>query len=164
MTCKNFLIILILSVLPFGMQAQSLYKTVYERANKVVNDPKSPQEQIEINQFEVTVLNYIMHQVRQRGLEKDNYFYDSQAVNMKSFVDDFLFYVTKARAISPAKRVEVINCYREASLAHPLFGDLNKERTLCYVNDSKTYTPFSIDTDWEKAYDQASARIKTIMR
>ena len=39
--------------------AQNLYKTVYNSAVKVVNDPNSSQEQIEINQFEVTVLNYL---------------------------------------------------------------------------------------------------------
>ena len=143
--------------------AQNLYKTVYNSAVKVVNDPNSSQEQIEINQFEVTVLNYLNAQVQKRALVKDTYFYDSQAVNLKSFVDDFIYYVTKARAISTEKRKEVIACYRDASLNNPLFNDNDKERTYCYVNDTKTFTPFSLDTDWEMAYDQATSMIKTII-
>ena len=119
------------------VNAQNLYKTVYNSAVKVVNDPNSSQEQIEINQFEVTVLNYLNAQVQKRAMVKDTYFYDSQAVNLKSFVDDFIYYVTKARAISTEKRKEVIACYRDASLNNPLFNDNDKERTYCYVNDTK---------------------------
>lgn len=144
--------------------AQSLYKTVYEKANAQVNSAQTSAEQLEISRFEVTVLNYIQAQVTKRGLKKDGYFYDSQAVNLKSFVDDFLYYVSKARKISDAKRKEVIACYREASLKNPLFNDLDKERTYCFVNDTRTFTPFSLDTDWEKAYEQATAKIGTIIK
>lgn len=162
---KKFLTTLVLTAaMTATCSAQSLFKTVYDNAISVVNNDQSSQEQIEVNQFEVTVLNYITTQVKKRALTKDGYFYDSQAVNLKSFVDDFLFYINKARKISTAKRQEVINCYRQASLDNALFGDLDKERTYCYVNDTRTYTPFSIDTDWAKAYDQASAKIKTIIK
>lgn len=146
------------------LNAQSLFKTVYDNAIAVVNNSDSSDERIQIHQFEVTVLNYMQTQVQKRDLKKDDYFFDSQAVNLKSFVDDFLFYLNKARMTAPAKRADVINCYREASLKNPLFNDLDKERTMCYVNDTKTYTPFSLDTDWEKAYDQASSQIRSILR
>jgi hypothetical protein len=58
----------------------------------------------------------------------------------------------------------VIACYRDASLNNPLFNDSDKETTFVYVNDKQTYTPFSLDTDWEKAYNQATAKIKTILK
>lgn len=160
---KKLLVAIVVACATIPVNAQSLFETVYKHATEIVNDPKSSQEQIDIHQFEVTALNYMQRQVQKRALKKDGYFYDCQAVNMKSFVDDFLYYLTKARSISAAKRMEVINCYREASLNNPLFSDLDKERTHCFVNDTKTYTPFSLDTDWEKAYDQATAKIKTII-
>lgn len=147
-----------------SVKAQSLFDTVYKSAIEKVNDTKSTQETIEINQFEVTALNYLQTQVKKRALKKDPYFYDSQAVNLKSFVDDFLFYLNKTRSMSQAKKAAVIACYREASLSNPLFNDTNKERIYCYVNDTKTYTPFSLDTDWDKAYNQATAKIKTIIK
>lgn len=145
------------------MQAQDLFKTVHDHATKVVNNPESDDEQTQVSQFEVTVLNYITTQVQKRGLKKDGYFFDSQAVNMKSFVDDFLFHINKARSVSQAKRLEVIKCYRDASMQNPLFNDLDRERAHCYVNDKQTLTPFSLDTDWDKAYEQASKNIKKIL-
>ena len=42
--------------------------------------------------------------------------------------------------------------------------DTDKERVLCYVNDKQTYTPFSLDTDWEKAYKQASENVKKVFK
>jgi len=161
---KIFLLACLLLAATTSLKAQSLYETVYNSAISKVNNPQSAQEQIEVSQFEVTALNYIFNEVKKRGLEKSAYFYDSQAVNLKSFVDDFLYYVQKARAISTDKRKEVIKIYRDASLKNKLFNDTNLDRVLCYVNDTKTLTPFSLDTDWEKAYDEATAKVKAVLK
>jgi len=162
---KKILLLACFTALTVGqINAQSLFETVYKQAIAKVNDANSSQETLDINQFEVTALNYITAQVKTRALKKDSYFYDSQAVNLKSFIDDFLFYVNKARAVSAQKRKQVIECYRNASLQNPLFNDQNKEKVWCYVNDVQTYTPFSLDTDWEKAYDQATQQVKTIIK
>lgn len=144
--------------------AQSLYKKVYELSTEVLNNPKSTEEKIQINQFKVTALNYIAMQVEKRGLKKDSYFYDSQAVNLASFITDFETNLIKARAISSQKRLQTIKCYTDASLNNPLFGDTDKETTHCYVTDKKSYTPFSLDTDWEKAFDTATKKMKEILR
>ena len=157
-----------MTVLAFGamvsMNAQTLYKKVFDNAVAVVNDAASNDRQIQINQFKITALNYISNQVTKRKLEKNSYFYDSQAVSMASFLTDFETNLIKARAISTEKRLAVIDCYRSASLQNALFNDQDKETTLVYVNDTQTYTPFSLDTDWEKAYEAANAKIKTIMK
>lgn len=163
MEMKKLFFTCILALAAMAAHSQSLFNTVYDTALKKVNSADTPTEAVQVNQFEVTALNYIQLQVSKRGLDKNGYFFDSQAVNLKSFVDDFLYYLEKAR-ISPAKRMEVIACYRDASLNNPLFNDSDKETVYCFVNDKKTYTPFSLDTDWEKAYDQASAKIRTIIK
>ncbi|MBQ3780434.1 MAG: hypothetical protein IKG96_09580 [Bacteroidaceae bacterium] len=162
---KKLLITMVLLSGCFAGQvmAQQLFETVHKEATKVVNNPSSSEEAIQVNQFKVTVLNYIATQVQKRGLQKDGYFYDSQAVNLQSFVLDFLTYINKARVISPAKRMEVIKCFRDASLQNPLFNDTDKERAYCYVNDKQTLTPFSLDTDWDKAYEQVSVNIKKVL-
>ncbi len=147
-----------------NLQAQSLYKTVRDTATKVVNNPNSRQDEIDIAQFEITVLNYIAAQVSKRGVQKTGYFYDSQAVNMKSFVDDCRLYALKANKISASKKKQVMECFRQASLDNPLFNDSDKKYVHTYVRDAKTETPFSLDTDWEKAYDQASRTIKSIIK
>ena len=113
---KLIIAISLLAICSVQTYAQELYKKVYENATNIVNDPKSSEEQIQINQFKVTVLNYINSMVQKNKLEKSTYFFDSQAVNMASFITDFQTNLMKARAISTAKRLEVINCYRDATL------------------------------------------------
>ncbi len=162
---KKTLTLVCLLTLGIGnMSAQQLFKQVYDNAIEVVNDAKSSDEQVQINQFKVTALNYITSQVTKKGLEKDSYFYDSQAVNLVSFITDFESNVMKARAISTAKRLQVIEIYRNASLSNPLFKDSDKEKTQCYINDKTTFTPFSLDTDWEKAYEVATKEVKAFFR
>lgn len=146
------------------VSAQSLYKKVYDKAVAVVNDDKASDEEIQINQFQVTVLNYITTQVKKRGLDKDSYFFDAQAVNLTSFVTDYLVNLETARGISSLKREQVIKCYVDASVKNPLFNDKDKEKVNAYVNDDQTLTPFCVDTDWEKAYDQATQQVKLIMK
>lgn len=162
---KKFIFaMLLLAISAANVQAQSLYKTVYDRATAVVNNPSSSDEEVQINQFKVTALNYISMMVKKRGMNKDSYFYDSQAVNMASFVTDFQANLEKARAISSAKRNEILKIYTDASKYNPLFKDTDKEKVNCYINDKSTLTPFCIDTNWEKAYDQATTMVKLALR
>ena len=83
---------------------------------------------------------------------------------MASFVTDFQANLEKARAISPAKRNEILKIYTDASKYNPLFKDTDKEKVNCYINDKSTLTPFCIDTNWEKAYDQATTMVKLALR
>lgn len=161
---KILLSLLVLMASVTGMQAQNLYKTVYDRATAVVNNPASSDEEIQINQFKVTALNYLSMMVKKRGMTKTTYFYDSQAVNLSSFVTDFQINLEKARAISPAKRTEVLKIYTDASRFNPMFKDTDKEKVNCYVDDKRTLTPFCLDTDWEKAYDQATTLVKAALK
>ena len=161
---KVILSLFVLMASVTSIQAQSLYKTVRESAEKVVNDPKASDEEIQINQFKVTALNYLAMMVQKRGLKKDTYFFDSQAVNLASFVTDFQVNLEKARNISPAKRTEILKIYTDASKFNPMFKDPDKEKVNCYVNDKTTMTPFCLDTDWEKAYDQATTLTKVALK
>ena len=161
---KIILSLLVLMASVASIQAQDLFKTVRDNATKVVNNPSSSDEEIQITQFKVTALNYLAMMVQKRGLKKDTYFYDSQAVNMTSFITDFQVNLEKARAISPAKRMEIMKIYTDASKFNPLFKDTDKEKVNCYVDDKTTMTPFCLDTDWEKAYDQATTLTKAALK
>ena len=161
---KIILSLLVLMASVASIQAQDLFKTVRDNATKVVNNPSSSDEEIQINQFKVTALNYLAMMVQKRGLKKDTYFYNSQAVNMTSFITDFQVNLEKARAISPAKRMEIMKIYTDASKFNPLFKDTDKEKVNCYVDDKTTMTPFCLDTDWEKAYDQATTLTKAALK
>ena len=65
---KILLSLLVLMASATGMQAQDLYKTVHAKATAVVNNPASSDEEIQINQFKVTALNYLSMMVQKRGL------------------------------------------------------------------------------------------------
>ena len=111
------------------VSAQQLYKKVYDNAIAVVNNAKSTDEQIQINQFKVTAMNYMTSQIKKSGKEQDSYFYDSQAVNMASFITDFETNVMKARAMSTAKRLQVIEIYRDALLTATSMTKLHSPRS-----------------------------------
>lgn len=161
---KTFLSIALVLGAVCCADAQSLYKRVYDKAVAVVNDDRASDEEVQINQFQVTVLNYIVTQVKKRGLDKDSYFYDAQAVNLTSFVTDYLVNIENARSISSLRREQMIKCYIDASVKNPLFKDKDAEMVNCYLNDDQTLTPFCIDTDWEKAYDVATQQAKALLR
>lgn len=162
---KYFVIALAFIGLGFSnSNAQTYYKIVREAATKVINNPNSSQEMIDINQFEITALNYMIAQVAKRGIYHHEYFYDIQAVYMKSFVDDFLYYVIEARKISSTKKKQVVECFKNASLQCPMFNDTDKRTTHVYMNDPNSLTPFCLDTDWDAAYELVSKNIKAIMR
>ena len=40
----------------------------------------------------------------------------------------------------------------DASKSNPLFNDPDAETTDAFMLDSNELTPFSLDTDWQKAY------------
>ena len=43
--------------------------------------------------------------------------------------------------------------FRDATLAHPAFVDPDETTSLQFVNSTcSNFTPFSLDTDWETAY------------
>ena len=45
----------------------------------------------------------------------------------------------------------MITVFRNASINHPLFNDMDKELILSYYNNENYLTRFSLDTDWVKA-------------
>lgn len=157
-------IVLLASVNSMMAQSKNLYDVVYEEAMKVVNNPKSSDDQIQINQFKVTALNYMTMMLQKRGMKKDDMFFATQAVMMSSFVTDFQANLLKAQEISPAKRNEILKIYSDACKYNPMFKDADKERANAFVTEKGSLTPFSLDTNWEKAYDQATTLAKAALR
>ena len=51
-------------------------------------------------------------------------------------------------------RQNVIETFKQVSLANPLFNDPNKEYVLAYITNEGYLTKFSLDTDWVAAYKE----------
>lgn len=139
--------------------AQTLYQAVYDKAQNVVATTKDVEEKT-VSQYKLNALNYIMNVCKKDGRDNDMRLLDLQAVNMESFIDDFREFAAKGEKISPAKKDEIIRCFTSASFAHPLF--LNESPLV--DGGAGSLLPFSLNTDWSAAYDQAETIAKRVLK
>ncbi|MBR6016387.1 MAG: hypothetical protein IK067_04565, partial [Prevotella sp.] len=74
---------------------------------------------------------------------------NEQSFAMHEFVN---FYMERLGAAKKKEdRDVVMTVFRNASINHPLFNDMDKELILSYYNNENYLTRFSLDTDWVKA-------------
>ena len=138
--------------------SQTLYQTIYEKARTEV--AASQGDKRTVNQYMLKALDYITAQAKKDGRASDNRFMDMQAVNLESFIQDFLSYKNDAARISQAKVDEVVRCYTSASFSHQLF----KNESPLVDGGAGALLPFSLNTDWEAAYDQATTIVKQVLK
>lgn len=138
--------------------SQTLYQTIYEKAR--TEAAASQGNERTVNQYKLKALDYIATQAKKDGRFSDNRFMDMQAVNLESFIQDFLSYKDEAARISQAKAEEVVRCYTTASFSHQLF----KNESPLVDGGAGALLPFSLNTDWESAYDQATTVVKQVLK
>ena len=51
-------------------------------------------------------------------------------------------------------KLKVARSYIDASLNNPLYNDPDTATTQAYIEEKGSVAPFSLDTDWVKAYQQ----------
>lgn len=142
-------------------KAQSLYQAVYEKARSISTPSSAETEEAKANRFKIDALEYLSRQSAIQGRSGDSYFLDSQAVNLTSFIDDYLTNLQTAAKVSPAKRQEMMKCYVNAANTSPLFP----ADTLSAPPASRDeLLPFSLNTDWEKAYDKATSVARLVLK
>lgn len=135
-----------------ALAAQDVFNYVLEGAARVVSNPSSSYTTIRIAQFKMTSLTYLQSKaIETRGQVTED-FLNTQAYYMNEFVTSFIsMFVDEALAKDKDELKNRILLYTDASLSNPLFNDPDKDTVLSYVDDSDSMTPFSLDTDWEKA-------------
>ena len=74
---------------------------------------------------------------------------NEQSFAMHEFVSLYLDRLAKAK--KKQERDVIITVFRNASINHPLFNDMDKDLILAYYNNENYLTQFSLDTDWVKA-------------
>jgi hypothetical protein len=150
---------MLLALATHSVDAQSLYQAVYDKAKSTVSNPAATENELKENRFKLEALDYLSKQGNKDGQKRDSYFFDSQAVNLTSFISDFLTNTQSAAKTSKAKQDEMARCYITAATKFQLFDDPANTA----VKEGE-YIPFPLNTDWEKAYDSATAVAKGIMR
>lgn len=136
-----------------GCSAQDIFKEILSNAKTVANDPKANLTIAKVATFKVTALQYIQETAFKVKDTLTVKFFDDQAYCMQQFVNSFVQDVLVNATLSNKEKKDKIIFYMNASCSNPLFNDPDTAFTLSYVNDSKhQLTPFSLDTDWTKAY------------
>ncbi len=157
---KLLLIILIAAFAAPSAKAQDIYNFVLDNATQVVNTPSTDFTRTRIAQFKRTALVYLKQKAFETMPQVTTTFLDTQAYCMSEFLTQFLFEILKDSNLSEDERKEKIYMFMDATLRNPLFNDPDKETAHSYINEGTELTPFSLDTDWEKALAQVQVMLK----
>ncbi len=152
LTMRIFVILFTLFTLTTTARCQEVYNLVLENATKVVNSPTSGFAQTQIAQFKRTALIYMKSKAFERTDSVPAVFLNTQAYYMSEFLSLFFNVILKDKKSDASVRKEKILIFMNASAMNPLYNDEDKETTMAFVNDGGELTPFSLDTDWQKAY------------
>lgn len=155
-----FTFIIIIASCNFSLKAQEVYNLVLNNATRIVNNPTCSYTQIQIAQFKRTALIYMKAKAFEETDSVPSSFLDTQAYYLSEFVTLFFNDVVMSKRLSVEKRKERIMMFTDASISNPMFDDADKDTTLAFINDGGELTPFSIDTDWQKAYAAALSLLK----
>lgn len=157
---RIFVLLFTLFTLTTTAHSQEVYNLVLENATKVVNSPTSGFAQTQIAQFKRTALIYMKSKAFERTDSVPAVFLNTQAYYMSEFLSLFFNVILKDKKSDASVRKEKILIFMNASAMNPLYNDEDKETTMAFVNDGGELTPFSLDTDWQKAYLAAKENLE----
>ena len=145
--------------MPNASRAQDVYNMVLENANKVVDSPSKSFTQVKIAQFKKTALIYLKKKAFENNSVVKAEFLNTQAYYLSEFIFLFFTQILKDHKLSEEERRKKIYLFMDASLSNPLFNDPDTETTQSYIKEGSELTPFSLDTDWQKAWYAAKSQL-----
>lgn len=157
---KTFLITLIFALFTMGATAQEIYKIVYQNAEQIINDPNSGITKTKIAQFKVSQLTYLYQKAFETMPEVTDRFLDVQAYYLTEFMALYQAELVKSSKETPEERAKKVMIFLDATVSNPLFNDTDEETIYAYIKEGTELTPFSLDTDWQKALAAVKAQIK----
>ena len=150
---------LLLGVFAMGANAQEIYKIVYKNAEHIVNDPNSGVTKARIAQFKVSQLTYLYQKAFETMPEVTDRFLDVQAYYLTEFMSLYQAELVKSSKETPEERAKKVMIFLDATVSNPLFGDTDEETIYAYIKEGTELTPFSLDTDWQKALAAVKAQL-----
>ena len=149
---KALLLVAIFLFVSAAAAGQEVYNYLLESSTRIVCHPGSSFTQTRIAQFKRTALVYMKSKAFEVMPCVTDQFLNTQAYYLSEFVTLFFDEVLRDKGLSASRRKEKIYMFMDASKSNPLFGDTDAETTDAFILDSGELTPFSLDTDWQKAY------------
>ncbi len=139
------------------LKSQEVFNEVVSNAKQVIDDPKANPFMLAISQFKYTALQYICNTaIKQNGGGVKGDWLDRQAYGLNHFIISYFTALSRAKNNDKAMK-EVTSYYWKACSDNVLFHGQDKEITEVFIQDPDCITPFSLNTDWEKA-DKAITR------
>ncbi|MBQ9676939.1 MAG: hypothetical protein IJV44_02245 [Prevotella sp.] len=149
---KKILLVLMLFI-GMNAQAQEVYNELRTKNKQLVENPQTHGLVRSISQFKVDALNYLAIKMQEEMPDSSVYFLDRQAFAMNQYVTFYIQKLVQYNEMPQALQEEMTKIFMETSKDCPLFKDKDKELVLSYYNNGESITRFSLDTDWEKAYE-----------
>ena len=141
-------------------KAQDVFYELLRSSKEVADDRTRDIETRKIATFKYDELCYMSMKVRDDVLRDttDLVFFNKtvkmlneQSFALHEFVSLYMERLAKVR--KKQSRDAIITRFRNASIMHPLFNDMDKDLVLSYYNNENYITQFSLDTDWVKALE-----------
>lgn len=129
--------------------AQEVYDMVLQSATRIVNNPTSNFSVTRVAQFKCTALTYMKGMVVKNAPDTPVSWLDTQAYYLNEFTSIFFDVILKLQGND---RKNAIYFFMNTSKKFPMWNDPDKETAESYILSGEL-TPFSLDTDWEKAYN-----------
>lgn len=157
---KSLYVILLFALLPMTMSAQDVYNYLLDATTNTVNNPTSTYTQVRIAQFKRTALVYLKRKALETMPEVTEQFLNKQAYYMSEYVALFFDEILKGKKDNEQKRMAKIYLFMDTSKAYPLFDDPDTDMTDSYIIEGNELTPFSLNTDWQKAYGAVKVELE----
>jgi hypothetical protein len=87
-------------------------------------------------------------------------FLDLQAYYLSEFLTLYQEDLVNSINLSAEERAKRAMIYVDATVSNPLFNDTDEETIYAFIQEGTELTPFSLDTDWQKALAAVVAQLK----
>ena len=148
---KKILIVLMLFI-GMSVQAQEVFNELRQKNKAIVENSQSNGLVRSISQFKLDALNYLVIKMQEEMPDSSAYFLDSQAIAMNEYVTFYIQKLVQYNEMPTALQEEMTKMFMDTSKNNPLFKDKDKEMVLNYYNNGECLIRFSLDTNWEKAF------------
>lgn len=157
---KTFLLTLIFAAFALGGNAQEIYKLVYASAKSTLENPSTSLTKAKIAQFKLSQLTYLYKKAFETMPTVTDRFLDVQAYYLSEFMTLYQADLVKSSKLSGEARAKRVMIFLDATVSNPLFNDKDEDTIYAYIKEGTELTPFSLDTDWEKALAAVKAQLK----
>ena len=146
--------------LALSASAQDIYNTMLADARNTADNTGNNLVVRRIAKFKCAALEYVKEKAFLTDQDVTVRFLDDQAYYMNEFLNSFFKDVLLNTEISKTEKKKRILLFVDASGSNPILNDPDKDVVAAYVVSDGQLTPFSLDTNWPKAYAAVQSVLK----